>query len=302
MKRLIFALFTVSTANVLADATGSSDSEFLDRYTSSVIVSYGEISGSHDFLYGPVDKIKRDVSFENAVRFNALGQKITYEMPRGVSRERATQWFKDQLDELGANLLFSCDGPDCGRATIWASQIFRVRELSAPDREQSYNAYTVQLDDSQVLIALYVVERGNKRVIAHIEEVKPQETVYFDENSGFVDQLTANGMAIIQGIEPNRDGSLPETASATLSMIGQQLEKVVAQDIYIVCHLRAAGSPEDLINSSQACADAVSAQLAEQTSRNFTGLGVGPLVPVVGRQHSRVEVVIPNLLRQVSHQ
>ena len=300
MKRLPIALLVLAIQPVLADVSGSQDSDLLDRYTGSVIVSYGTLTGSYDFLYGPVDKIKRDVSFENAVRFNALGQKITYEMPRGVSQERAVSWFRDQLDSLGATMLFSCEGPDCGRATIWASQVFRVRELSAPDRQQTYAAYELKQEEGQTLVALYVVERGNKRVMSHIEVIQPQEQVYFDENSGFASQLTASGLAVIQGVVPNRDGSLPEGSSSIISSISQQLTNLVSRELYVVCHLRVAGSTEQLINASQSCADTVAAQISEETSKELKGLGVGPLTPVVGRQHSRVELVVPSLLRQVS--
>ena len=300
MKVLILSTLLWLGLPLFADVVGSKDSTLLERYMGSTIVNYGEVNGTHDFLYGPVDKIKRDVTFENAVRFQALGQKITYEMPRGVSRDRAVEWYRTQLDTKGATMLFSCEGPDCGRATIWASQVFRVRELSAPDRQQTYTSYELNINGNQSFVALYVVERGNKRVIAHIEEIQPQEAVYLSENSGFADQLTATGVAIIQGVEPDGDGSISAQDSEVIGMLAEQMKKIVASELFVVCHIRVAGQAQDMITASQICADKAAEQVAQVTSKKVSGLGVGPLVPVVGRQVNRIEVVVPSLLRQVS--
>ena len=284
----------------MADAPGSKDSEKLDRYPASTIVSYGLISGTYDFVYAPVDKIKRDVSFESSVRVNGTGEKITYEMPRSVSREDAFQWFASQLEQQGASMLFKCEGPDCGRATIWASQIFRLRELSAPDRQQTYAAYVSWEGEKQFLVAVYVVERGNKRVIAHIELVQPAEAASFDENRGIADQLAATGVAVIRNVEPARDGSLDESEMAVILKLAEQMSTMVSRDIYVVCHIHAPGSAQPLIDSSQKCANTVSEQLASVSSLQSTGMGVGPLMPVEGRKLSRVEIVVPSLMRRVS--
>lgn len=300
MKRLISCVLTIGSFALFADVPGSSDSNILSRYTASTIIEYGVIEGSYDFIYASVDKIKRDVSFESSVRFAGSGQKITYEMPRGVSREDALRWYTTQLDRLGGTMLFSCEGPDCGRATIWASQIFRVRSLSAPDRQQSYAAYVLGEGSNQTLIALYVVERGNKRVNAHIEEVKPSGPVTFDENRGFADSLNATGIAVIRNVTPKRDGSIDADAKKVISAIAKQMSNLITRDIYVVCHLHASGSADPLIEASGRCAEEVAGQLAAESSIEPKAIGVGPLLPVVGRKLSRVEVVVPSLMRQVS--
>ena len=300
MKRAISLVLTLASLPILADVSGSSDSNLLSRYTGSTIISYDSIDGSYDFIDAAVDKIKRDVSFESSVRFTGTGQKITYEMPRGVSREDAFLWYVQQLDRLGASMLFTCKGPDCGRATIWASQIFRVRELSAQDRDQTYAAYVIGEGDTQTLIALYVVERGNKRVMAHIEEVKPNEPVSFDENQGFADQLNSTGVAVIRNIEPTRNGEIDSDAQSVISGIAGELSNLSTRDVYVVCHIHASGDADPLIDASRQCAETVAAQLSNESSLKPKPIGVGPLLPVEGRKLSRIEVVVPSLMRQVS--
>ena len=300
MKRLISCVLTVGSFALFADVPGSSDSNILTRYTASTIIEYGLIDGAYDFIYASVDKIKRDVSFESSVRFTGSGQKITYEMPRGVSREDAMRWHTSQLDRLGGTMLFSCDGPDCGRATIWASQIFRIRSLSAPDRQQSYTAYVLGDESDQTLVALYVVERGNKRVNAHIEVVKPNAPVTFDENTGFADTLNATGIAVIRNVTPGRDGSINADAKLVISDIAKQLSNLISRDVYVVCHMHASGSADPLIEASGRCAEEVAGLIAEDSSLEPKAMGVGPLIPVDGRKLSRVEVVVPSLMRQVS--
>ena len=300
MKRLLSLVLAIGSVGLLADVPGSKDSDLLSRYTASTIIVYGSIEGAYDFIYAPVDKIKRDVSFESSVRFTGSGQKITYEVPRGVSREDAFEWYSKQLDRLGASMLFTCEGPDCGRATIWASQVFRIRELSAPDRQQSYGAYVMGEGANQQLFAVYVVERGNKRVIAHIEEIKPSEPVTFDENQGFADQLTASGVAVIRNVTPAADGSINDDGESVISAIAKQMSSVVSRDVYVVCHVHASGSADPLIEASQNCANSVASQIADETSLEPKGVGVGPLLPVEGRKLSRVEIVVPSLMRRVS--
>ncbi|MYD42601.1 MAG: DUF4892 domain-containing protein [Gammaproteobacteria bacterium] len=302
MKRLFFCAIALGSGATFADIPSASDSDLLSRYTASTIINFELIEGAYDFVYAPVDKIKRDISFESAVRFTGAGQKITYEMPRGVSRDDAFNWYVRQLDSLGATMLFTCQGPDCGRATVWATQVFRVRALSAPDRQQSYAAYVLGDDTEQTLVALYVVERGNKRVNAHIEEVTPSEVVTFDENQGFADQLNASGVAVIQNVTPARDGSIDASAKSVISAIGQQMVNLPSRDIYVVCHIHASGTADPLIEASERCANVITEQLAEETTLMPKAVGVGPLLPVEGRKHSRVEVVVPSLMRQVSRQ
>ena len=300
MKRILMCLATLCSVTVICDVPGSQDSKYLNRYTASEIINYGTISGSYDFIYAPVDKIKRDVSFESSVRITGSGERVTYEMPRGVSREDAFLWFSSQLDRAGGNLLFQCEGPDCGRATIWASQVFRLRELSAPDRQQTYGAYVLDDSGNQLLFAVYVVERGNKRVIAHIEQVQPETSVSFDENRGFGDQLATTGIAVVHNVEPDREGALNDQEKGVIMAISEQLGSLVSPDVYVVCHVYAAGNAGPLIEASQKCADAVSDQISNETSLKPVGLGAGPLMPVEGRKPSRVEIVVPSLLRQVS--
>lgn len=300
MKRLISLVLTLAALPGLSDVPGSSDSDLLSRYTGSTIISFANIDGQYDFIDAAVDKIKRDVSFESSVRFTGVGKKITYEMPRGVSREDAFLWYVNQLDRLGASMLFTCKGRDCGRATIWASQIFRVRELSAPDRQQTYAAYAFGEGSNQTLVALYVVERGNKRVMAHLEEVKPNETVSFDENQGFADQLNSTGVAVIRNVEPSRNGSLSSDAPAVLSALASKLANLATRDMYVVCHIHASGDADPLIEASRQCAETVVEHLSNGSSLKPKAMGVGPLLPVEGRKLSRIEVVVPSLMRQVS--
>ncbi len=299
MKRMMSLALSIGAIGAFGDVPGSTDSNLLDRYTASTIINYGVIEGTYEFIYAPVDKIKRDVSFESSVRFVGEGRKITYEIPRGVSREDAFRWYITQLDRLGGTMLFACKGSDCGRATVWASQVFRVRDLSAPNRQQSYAAYTLNEGTSQTLVALYVVERGNKRVIAHIEEVRPSENVTFDENQGFLDRLTAKGVAVIRNVTPGRDGSIDDASGSIIDAISERMSSVVSRDIYVVCHVHASGATDPLIEASERCATTVANRLADNAAIQPKSIGVGPLVPVEGRKANRVEIVVPSLMRQV---
>lgn len=251
----------------------------------------------YTFIYGPVDKVKHEVSFTRSVKLFGKIHRRTYETPTDIGRIEAFGRYRSELLDKGGELLFECEGRDCGRATIWGNEIFKERELSTIDKKQSFLAGTVKVDGAQKLISVYVVERANHRVFAHIVEVSPESNIEFGTNSNIDSKLARDGIVLIEGIIPDRDGKLSNEGIVELRRIArEQLTAFADESIYVVCHLEGSLSSEELISKSQECAETISVLLTEEAGFEVFAFGVGPFAPLNGVAQSRIELIIPKLL------
>ena len=108
---------------------------------------------------------------------------------------------REALRALGDDVLFRCSGRDCGRSNDWANQVFGQATLYGPDRNQRYVARQWQ----DQLVSLYVIERGNKRVYAHLQFLAPQGQLGIEPNVLLGRRLAARGGGLVASDRP--DGS-----------------------------------------------------------------------------------------------
>lgn len=253
---------------------------------------------NYDFITGPAEKIKRDVLIENSVRVTGQVIKSTYSLPSGTKREEVFDYYQDRLQDRNAQTVFLCQGPDCGQAATWSGQIFKRRDLSAPIRHQSYSASVVDVEGAQTLFAIYVVARGNLRVMAHIEEIKLAERITLDTNQSLQDELVRRGAVVLRDIEPSLTGSISSSDLARIVDVVKELSLLVTQEIYVVCHIHGSRRTQVLIDASSKCAETVAQQIESQTSYQSSSFGAGPLIPLDDKPLTRIELVVPALLRR----
>ncbi len=100
----------------------------------------------------------------------------TWELPAGHDAREALAAARRELEQQGGQLLFWCEGRECGPASLWTNQIFDLSRLASPDEQQA--SLLVRLDVPQAagaLVALYAVTRGNRRSYLHIEQLELQQ-------------------------------------------------------------------------------------------------------------------------------
>lgn len=251
----------------------------------------------YTFIYGPVDKVKHEVSFTRSVKLFGKIHRRTYETPTDIGRIEAFGRYRSELLDKGGEILFECEGRDCGRATIWGNEVFKERELSTIDKKQSFLAGTVKVNGAQKLISVYVVERANHRVFAHIVEVSPESNIEFGTNSNVDSKLARDGIVLIEGVKPDQDGKLSNEGIVELRRIArEQLTAFEDESIYLVCHLAGSSSSEELVSKSQECAETIALLLTEEAGFEVFAFGVGPFAPLEGVAESRIELIIPKLL------
>ena len=293
----MFALVAVST-HAEQDTAGARDPDGIDRYPRSWIVEYEEVAESlpYRFVTAPVDKIRQDLRIEG-VRVAGPVQRVTYRIPDGEQLDDIAAHYREILGAGGSGIVFSCEGPDCGRSTIWAHDVFGIPILVAPNRSQRFLAASTMIDGVAKLVAMYAVQRGNRRLYAHVEVVAPDEEVVFDTNRTLAETLSRTGFAVIDGVIPDKVGALAEEDMAKIETVAATLGPFSRETIHVVCHLYGSEPVEELKQSSERCAAAAAEILERVGGVAAQAHGLGPLGPRDALAKARVELVLPYRLR-----
>ena len=274
---------------LLLDAPARSSS--VDSYISEDVTPY-------DFIVAPVERIKREINFKRVIHVDGRVRSETYEMSSDTSREEAMDWYREELLSAGGEIVFECEARDCGRAAIWGGSIFKLRVLSAFDSKQHYLAAALKNELSTELFSIYVVERGNQKVYAHVVQVSVDGEVDLGTNQDFSAILARHGQVVVEGVVPDRQGELNDDALERLKALTDELVPFT-ENIYVVCHVYGSRSSELLLEQSQSCAESAAQTLNDEADIEVIPFGAGPLAPLQGGiPQSRVEIVVPALLRR----
>ena len=289
---LLLAL-TPSLAAAAADMPGAADLPGLDRFPRAWIIAYERQDefAPREFIVSAVEKIRRELHIEQKLRLDATAVRITYQIPTGVPLSEVIAHYEQAL---AADALFNCRGRDCGRSNVWANQVFGQAILYGPEANQFY----IAADVGGELVSAYVIERGNRRIYAHVESLQPRQAVEAVTNAELTEALAGNGFAAIAGVRPRRDGSIPDADLATLRGLSPRLRIFERQTVHVVCHLYGPEETALMLERSTACAKGASDALGEgidtSAGPNLIPFGAGPLLPRAGGAVSRIELVLPH--------
>ena len=271
------------------DIDGAADPAGLARFPGSWIMAHSasDEPRSYEFVTGRVDRSRRDLRIDAGQRLTAQLVRVTYQAPEGTRLHDVVDHYRGLIADRQAAVAFECEGRDCGRSTAWANGVFGVKELVAPDASQFYLAAT--FDDR--LAAIYVVQRGNRRVYAHVDLARGEKLA--EGSADLVDRLLQRGFAVLP-VAPDATGRLDGAALAALDEIAAQLAGIGSRTLAVVCHLD--GAAEFSIPPSQACAEQAAERL-RAAGLGVAGFGGGALLPRPGAAARRLELVLPNAER-----
>jgi hypothetical protein len=298
MRELVIAVvLTMSvglamSAAAATDLPGSRDPLGLERFSHAWIVNYQRDDEllAREFIVSRLDKTRRDVRAERKVRTQARLESATYRIPDGVPRQEVIDYYQGLL--VGDSL-FSCQGRDCGRSNHWANYIFKQAILFGPDNNQFYMA----VNHGGQLVGVYVVERGNKRVYAHLVVFEPAAPVAIAVNQILTEHLAGDGYAVIDGVTPLPNGQLQVAAEEALKELADRLAIFAGQRIYVVCHLYGSSATTELLAASERCSRAAAALLETPGGPELLAFAAGPLLPRAAGSVSRIELVLPHRLQ-----
>ena len=299
MKRFVLAVVVAAaTAQAAQDIPDARDPDGIDRFPRSWIVEYEEVAESlpYRFVTAPVDKIRQELRIEGA-RVVGPVQRVTYRIPDGEQLDAIAAHYREILEAGGSGIVFSCEGPDCGRSTIWAHDVFGIPILVAPNRSQHFLAAPMTIDGVTKLVAVYAVQRGNRRLYAHVEVVVPNAEVVFDTNRTLAETLARTGFAVIGGVVPDEVGALTEEDIAKIEAVATTLEPFSRETIHVVCHLYGSEPVDELQRLSEGCAATAAEVLRRVGGVAVEAHGLGPFGPRDALAKARLELVLPYRLR-----
>ncbi len=272
------------------DLEGSGDPEGFDRFPGSWIVEYSPSTSlrAYEFVTGKVARIRREVRIEESMRVGADLVRVTYRMPDGTRLNDVVAHYESVVDDLGAQIEFNCRGLDCGLSTIWANQVFGVKELAASDAAQVYVA-AVDTAASR-LISIYMAQRPNRRVYAHVDVALTEGLQAGLSADDVVEALESKGFAVLGGAAPDDAGSLDEADLQALDELAAALGEFEGE-VFVACHVGGSDA-ERAVAQSQGCAEAAVARL-KAGGVDAAGFGVGAFAPREGMSASRLELVAP---------
>ena len=140
-------------------------------------------------------------------------------------------------------------------------------------------------------MAVYVVQRGNRRIYAHVDLGTADAPPVVAADTGLAGQLRQQGFAVVADVVPALDGGLDAADLAAVDAAAAQIAGLEGRTVYVVCHLDAGGTESSLARSA-ACAETIVGRLRTVGITAF-GFGGGPLLPRAGFPANRVELVMP---------
>lgn len=273
----------------------------LQTYHSARVISESNAQvDEYIFALGSYKKVSGAWRLDRQQRLSGELERFTLELPEGHSAKNGFDFYLDQLQNFNFRELFHCQGRDCGTSNSWANNHFKILQLYGLDQFQYYGAYEVTTaDDKPFYVALYAVQRGNKRVymqidILHIDKVielgiasSPESIIKSFESSGyyvFPDIVGEDGKGKAQ-IQIK-----PAHLQALVDVLTQKSDWKIA----IVGHdyMRVALNQQQ--KESHVYADQLKAALQEKgiAVSRMTTYGLGSLAPTGrGDRSARVEVV-----------
>ena len=276
----------------------------------------GEVT-NYDFVLGAVERTGGAMRAKRSVRLAGRVDRLTFEIPAGIGTDEVIEHYRTQLAEHNYRVLFECRARDCGKSTVWANSVFGLATLYGPDRYQRYLAARQQLDgDDERLVAIYVTQRGNRKVYAHVESFIPSAPSGLEAPSGVathsessdaepsnvVALLERDGFVVLDGVRPDSKGQFSDAARDTLGEIGTLLATLLAEKkgsgpYVVVCHLYGSGTLESIRASSERCAGQARAALDPGGALRLKIFGAGAYLPRTalkpGERDARVELVAP---------
>lgn len=154
-----------------ADVPGSQDLEVLPRFPASQIVAY-QSSPDVERIYpqGAVRRISGRLRYEREVQSEGRLQTVTYQLPSTHSADQVFDAARNALLAGGAELLYWCQGRECGSSSLWANAVFGDATLYGSDNQQAYTLLRLAEPRHDSLVALYSITRGNRRAYLHAEQ------------------------------------------------------------------------------------------------------------------------------------
>jgi hypothetical protein len=180
------------------------------------------------------------------------------------SNHNLSQVMDHYLNQWAGEVLYQCDGLDCGSSNFWANKIFNNAKLYGRDTKQSY-AVVIDPKQKDKIHVLYAIQRSKQTIYFNIDEVDSSDAVENDavESQAIITAL-GNGSGWLPGLH-TIDGRMDEQKSKVLIDTLKHLDAGIKRRLYLVVHCYHANNMAD----NFACSTRLSQQLRANIYEGF---------------------------------
>jgi hypothetical protein len=286
---------------LLASGATFADELPLQNYHSArVMFQSGGQTDDYVLALGSYKKIAGSWRVDRQQRLSGDLSRYTLELPEGHSANNGFDFYLDQLQNFNFRELFHCKNRDCGTSNSWANNHFKIQQLYGLDQFQQYGAYEVTTADAKPFyVALYAVQRGNKRVVMQLDVLHVDKIIELGIASSpesIIKSLDTSGYYVFPDLVADdvKGNTSIQIKQAHLQALVDVLTQKPGWKIALVGHDYAAVPLAQQQKDSQVYAEQLKNALKEQgvVVSRITTYGIGSLAPAGrGDRNARVEVV-----------
>lgn len=165
-------LFVLTLISVKSVATVE-----LSKYPESTVLTSSQLQGRYTVALAPLRNVNGQWRSDQQLQVESTGIREVLELPRNISIKEVLENYQQQLQLLGAKPLFVCSAHKCGSSASWANEFFSERRLYGLDQHQRYAVYQISGEESDRLIVLYMVTRGNQRSYLLVDQLQVEQKI-----------------------------------------------------------------------------------------------------------------------------
>lgn len=256
-----------------------------------VVYSSSISNTDYRFALGSIKKVNAVSEIERELQLRGKLERKTYEFNRQVSTNDAWDMLMAQFSGASVKELFACDGLDCGSSNAWANKVFEIKQLYGLDQSQRYRALGFD-DVPGKFLALYFVQRGNRRVYAQVDIITTDATLTVSPSgSTIATVIQQQGYYVVQTDVSAQSVTFRQEE---LDALVQALRKKPFIQYYLVGHAYSESAVESNTERGRSYAKKLADELIGRgvKPRRLQVTSVGNLAPRARLAKARVELVV----------
>lgn len=164
LRICLFVFFYCSISSVLAASLMALPSH-------RVIFDTPAYSDDYRLTLSALKKINSEWISERERKVNGSISRQTIEFTGTLGVDDIWQELSNTFNLSNKHILFECAGLDCGSSNAWANNRFEIKQLYGLDTTQYYRVMETVNNGRITYDILYLVQRGNRRIYAQLDQV-----------------------------------------------------------------------------------------------------------------------------------
>lgn len=288
LRICLFVCFYCGCTQVFANATMALPNH-------RVIFDTPAYSGDYRLTLSALKKINNEWISERERKVNGSISRQTIEFTGTLGVDDIWQKLSTAFNLSSKQVLFECEGLDCGSSNAWANNRFEVKQLYGLDTTQYYRVMETVNNSRITYDILYLVQRGNRRIYAQLDQVVVEsnlETLLTYEsvvetlkNKGFISipsSYEKNALIYDNGVVQMFVRVIREHPEWHIALVGHSVRDIPNNGLSVSTQY-ARHFLEVLNKSSHA---------SPFRHQNILTFGVGPLAPRDFFADERVEMIL----------